>query len=704
MRKLGRRDAVFIGIIICVFSVFIFRLGYFQIVKGSEYSKVGESVASQKIVVKAARGEILDRNGVALISNRQGNAIVFYGSDFPQYSKEAEIQKIRNDEILALINLFEKNNGKWIDPLPLELNGAGQISFKDDSKKEQSVFKGKDMLNLNSYATAENCMDALIDRYSLADYDKIDALKIASVCYGMLKNTFNTANSYTFADDVSDKLVSIIKENSEKFPGVDVEIVTYREYTDPTLAPHIIGLVGNISAEEYAEKSDTYSMTDIIGKSGIELAMEDELRGKDGYKTVFTDSNGNTTTEYTKDPAQGNSIILTIDSKIQKVAQNALKKCLKELESEIIGTPPAGSVVVLDVNSSDVLAAATYPGYNLKTYAEDYESLSKNPAAPLWNRAFLSTYAPGSTMKPSVALAALSENVITSKDTVFCNMVYEYSDLKLKCTGAHGSVNVVSAINYSCNCFFYEMGRLMGIDMMNKYREMFGFGTKTGIEIEEASGIIDSPSYRQSIGQIWYPGFTLQSAIGNAGDVVTPIQLANYCSMIANGGTRYKRTLLKSIKSYDYSSTVWENSPVVDYKTKISKKNYDLVREGMYLVGTSGFCADVFKNLPVKAAAKTGTSQVERVVNNERVIATNGFLITFAPYKNPQIAIAVALEGATSGASVAPVARDIYSYYFKSQSENTSELFDESKTNGQETTEETTVSNNKNSSNNTLLQ
>lgn len=668
MRKLNRRDYVMLSLALCVIGIFIARLGYFQIVKGEEYAKVGESVSSKIVKVKAARGEILDRNGTPLVVNRQGNAIVFYDSDFPEYSKDAKEQKIRNDEILALINLFEQNNEEWLDNLPLKLNSEGQIAFKENCESEIETFKSKSMMNLNSYATPQNCMDALIERYSLQDYSDEDAVKIASVCYEMLKTSFNSGNPYTFADDVSDELVSIIKENSASFPGVEVEIVTYREYSDGTLAPHILGMVGAISAEEYEQNSDKYSMTDDIGKSGIELAMEDKLRGTDGYKTIYTDSDGNTTTEYTQDPVQGNSVVLTIDANLQKVAQNALKKCLDDMSEDIVGTEPAGSVVVLEVNTGNVLAAATYPSYDISTYSKNYEKLSKASGSPLWNRAFLSTYAPGSTLKPCTAIAALEEGVVTKDDTVFCSSTYTYSDLTLKCTDAHGSVNVVNAINHSCNVYFYEMGKRLGIDKLNKYREIFGFGQKTGIEIEETTGLIDSPAYRQSINQIWYPGYTLQSAIGNSGDLFTPVQLANYCATIANGGTRYKCTLLKSIKTYDFSETLWENSPVVANKTNISATSISCVKQGMYLVGTSGFCADVFSSLPVKAAAKTGTSEVERTVNNKTVVANNGFLITFAPYSKPEIAICVALEGATSGTSVAPVARDIYSYYFKSQS------------------------------------
>lgn len=696
MRKLTNRDYILIGIIGCAFVLFAVRLGYFQIVNGEKYQKAGESVSSKVITVEAARGEILDRNGTPLVVNRQGNSIVFYNSDFPQYSTDEKVQKIRNNEILHLIEIFEKRKEEWNDVLPLELNEEGQIAFKEDSENELYIFKSKDMLNLNSYATPDNCLNALIERYSLQKYTTADALKIASVCYGMLKVSFSDVNPYTFADDVSDELVSIIKENSNKFPGVDVEIKVYREYTDGTVAPHIIGMVGNISAEEYAEKSDTYKMTDNIGKSGIELAMEDTLRGQDGYKTIYKDSNGNTTTEYTKDPIQGNSVVLTIDAGLQKVTQKALKKCVDGMADEIVGTTPAGSAVVLDVNSGEVLAAATYPSYNITTYEKNYAKLSKNKGAPLWNRAFLSTYAPGSTMKPCIATAALEEKAVKKDDTVFCGHTYKYSDITLGCTGAHGAMDVVNAIKNSCNIFFYEMGRIMGIDTLNKYRTMYGLGQKTGIEIDEAVGVIDSPSYRQSINQTWYPGFTLQSAIGNSGDLCSPIQLANYCATVANGGTRYKCTLLKSIKTYDFTKTVWENSPVVNYKLNVKKSTLDLVHQGMRLVASETGCSASFNSLTVKPAAKTGTSQVERYVDGNKVIATNGFLITYAPYEHPEIAIAIAIEGAPSGASTAPVARDVYKYYFESKTND--------EDNNENTVAETTTKPNSKPREDTLLQ
>lgn len=666
MRKLNNRDYAIIGAIAFVFFIFIVRFGYFQIVHADDYKNAGKSVSSRSVTVKSTRGEILDRNGYPLVTNRQGSAVIFDASNkFPTY----EEQEQRNKIILKLIKLFEKADEEWIDNLPIEVDKNGNVLFEKDREDDIAAMKSRERLNLNSYATAEHCLDALIERYSLQGYSKADACKIASVCYEMLLKGFNASNPYVFADDVSDKLVSIIKENSASMPGVDIEITTYREYTDGSIAPHIIGMTGVISAEEYAEKKDTYGMTDIIGKNGIELSMESYLKGKNGLKTYYSDASGETRVEYTINPEQGKNIILTIDYNLQKVAQEAVKNCLDTVKGD--GTPPAGSAVVVNVHTGEVLAAATYPSYNVETYNKNYKKLAKNTAAPLWNRAFLSTYTPGSTMKPAISIAGLEEGVITSEDGSFCNSKYTYKDITLGCTGAHGFMNVVSAIHYSCNIFYYELGQKLGISTMNEYRKTLGFGQKTGIEIEEATGTLDSPAYRQTLGQEWYPGFTLQSAIGNAGDQTTPIQLANYCATIANGGTRYKCTLIKSIKTYDYSTTVLENKPEVAVKTGISGRTLNLVREGMLRVGTVGSCKEAFSQLPVKAAAKTGTSQVEKVVNGTKRICYNGFLITYAPYEDPEIAVCVALEGAGSGASVAPVARDIFAYYFNENKDET---------------------------------
>lgn len=646
---------IFVSITLA-FSIFLFKT---QIIDGDEYIK-SSSLSSSTTTIKATRGQILDRNGNVLVGNRQGNDIIFDASEFPSYKN----QKERNEIILSLINLFEKNDVEWINDLPIEIGSDGKYKFIEDREKDIEELESRDMLHLNKYATADDCMNEIIELYSLEGYSKKDALKIGSVCCSMKANTFNTANPYTFANDVSDEIVSVIKENSSFYKGVDVEIVTYREYTDGSIAPHILGVTGVINAEEYAElKDDGYSMDAIIGKSGIESIYEEYLRGTDGIKTVSTSSDGTKTTTV-EGLKNGDNIQLTIDAGLQKVAQEALARVC-----ESIGTANStgGSVVAIDCRTGEVLALASYPTYNLDTYYDDYTSLASDSDAPLYNRATLSTYAPGSTAKVSTALACLEEGIITENSTKLCSYNYPFMGHNFVCQISHDTayLDVKTALQDSCNSFFYYYGgEKLGIDKMNMYREMLGLGQKTGIEIGENTGILDSPSYRTSIGQTWLPGFSLQSAIGQAGNLFTPVQLANYVATVANGGTRYEVHIVKSILSDDNSTTVLEKEPKVVVETGFEEKNINIVKEGMRRVVTNGSCKNNFGKLDIAVACKTGTSEVDKTINGVTATYTNGFNISFAPYDDPEIAIAVAIEGATSGGSCAPVACDIYNYYF----------------------------------------
>jgi penicillin-binding protein 2 len=479
---------------------------------------------------------------------------------------------------------------------------------------------------------------------------------------------FRIGTPYVFATDVPDETVSLIKENSGFYQGVDVRVDPVRNYTDGKLAPHILGRVGAIDAEEYAEKKELgYKITDQTGKSGIEYAMEEYLRGVDGVETVYIDADGNRSSEVTTPPGQGNNVVLTINAPLQQVAQEALRDALLDYAgSKGNMVDNAGAVIVIDCNTGAILACATYPTYDISTYAENAAALNTADGSPLWNRALLSTYATGSTMKPSVAIAALEDGAITEETTIYCSGSYEYLGQHFKCEQSHDTrhVNVVNAIDESCNTFFYEVGKNIGIEKMNEYRTLFGLGSKTGCELAEASGVLDSPEYRTSIGQTWLPGYTVQSAIGQAGNLFSPIQLANYTATIANGGTRYKTHFVKSVKSYDYSQTVYETQPEVVAETGVSAETLDTVKRGMLKVGTTGYCADYFAHLPVQVACKTGTSQEIRQIDGESVKINNGFLMAFAPYENPEIAIAVVGEGMTSGVFVAPVVADICEYYF----------------------------------------
>ncbi len=643
-----------IGVLFLVFLVHLFNIQ----VLGTD--KSGDSAVSVVTVpVDAIRGEIYDRDGYPLVTNKQVNKLIFNYLNFPKDYTE------RNKIIIALIRMFDKNGVEWNDELPILINKKGALTFDSEKENEVSYLKSEAFLDLNYYANVNNCFDALCSKYKLEEYSTKDARDIASVYYSMVKDGFNTGRNYEFATDVSSELVSAIKERSDEFPGVDVQVASEREYYDGTLAPHILGIVANISEEEYeSKKEEGYTINDVIGKSGIELAMESYLRGTNGEKTITTDADGNKTEEYTVKPVQGDTVILTIKRDLQKVAQDALEKGVKDLqESTERSYRLSGSVVVMDTNSNEVLAMASYPTYDNSTYQDNYNKLLSDERKPLWNRALRSTYTPGSTIKPAVAMAGLEEGVISGNTGVVCNGVYRYyKDYQPGCTNIHGYQNVVRALFNSCNIFFYETSRLLGIEKLNSYFAMFGLGEPTGIELTESEGIVDSVEHREQTGVLWTPGLTIQAGIGHGDNQFTPVQLCAYASTIANRGTRYKTHVVKSVKSADLSETKLENSAQILSKANFSDKNWDLVHQGMLLVGTQSYAR--FDNVPCKVAAKTGTTTVAKRVGGTMIETYNGFIIAFAPYEKPEIAICVAVEGAGSGGSTAPIAAAILEEYF----------------------------------------
>ena len=658
----------------------------------------GNSVSKYEVVVDGTRGEILDRNGVTLVSNRQGNSIKFNAALFPSQSKNAE----RNEIIYTLIELCESKNEEWTDNLPIIYNELGELVFEEDRETDIKGLKSSNMLNLNSYATAKNCLDALVDMYDLQDYDEETARKIASVRYEMWRTGYSITNPYTFAQDVSNETVSIIKEKSEFFKGVEIEIEAYREYTDSALAPHTIGIIGAINSDEYTKYNESlnemlestdytdeekaelsrnsYSVTDYIGKFGIESAMETYLRGSKGVKSITIDSEGNVNSEYTVNPEQGDTVVLTVESGLQRVAQNSLEKRIQELwatsSSEL---DAAGAVVVLDVDTGEILASASYPTYDLSEYFEKYDELLEADGNPLVNRALQSTYEPGSTMKLSTALAGLEEKSIDSETTYYCNSVFEYFDVTFGCLHSHGYLDVENALEESCNIFFYNVGESLGIDVMNSYSSKLGLGQKTGVEISESTGILAGRAYRESIGSTWQMGDTIQAGIGQSDNLFTIIQLANYCATIANNGTRYKCHYVKYIMSDDHREIIYEAEPEIVEQTGISQASIDIVKQGMLAVTTTGSCASAFSKIPEKVGAKTGTTQVKRVIDGRVVEGNNGLNISFAPYDTPEIAVAVIIENVDSGTATATVAADIYEYYFStknqvSDAQNTNQL------------------------------
>lgn len=651
----SREKAVTI-IIVAVFSLFLLNLFNVQVFERKEQKDA--AVVSVNVEVPALRGEIYDCNGYPLVTNKQINTIVFNYLTFPSGSDP----KGRNKVINALIKLFDKHKIEWIDELPIKYKN-GKLSFDKDKENEVSYLKSSAFLHLNYYADVEDCFAALVDRYSLEDYSVKDARNIASVYYSMRKTGFNSSTAYVFASDVSEAVVSAIKENSDVYIGVDVEVKSEREYTDGTIAPHILGIVGSISQEEYeAKKDDGYTKNDIIGKSGIEYALESFLRGVAGVKNITVDSSGNKTETYIQEPVQGDAIILTINKDVQKVAQDALKKLIMEQQITRANVT-SGAVVVMNTKDNSILAAASYPTYDLSTYYENADELNADASKPLWNRALRSTYTPGSTIKPCVAIAGLEEGIINSDTLIKCLGKYKYyEDYQPECMGRHGNQNVVNALFNSCNIFFYETSRLLGIEKLNDYFTMFGLGENTGVELTENSGTVDSVEFRKNKGEIWTPGLTIQAGIGHGDNQFTPVQLCTYASTIANKGVRYKAHFIKSIMSSDYTKTVSSEETQILSKADFSDKNWSLVHKGMLLVGTESY-AD-FSAVPVKVAAKTGTTTVEKIIGGKKTDTYNGLIICFAPYDDPEIAVAVVIEGAGSGGSTAPVASAIMEYYF----------------------------------------
>ncbi len=651
------RSFVCILLVVAVIFGFGADLYTIQIKNHDYYISQNNAVKTYTVPIEATRGEIVDRNGNSLVTNRSGNSIILDAAYFPPKSENEK----RNAIIINLLQLFRKNGEEWINNLPLTVDG-GKIVFTDD-EDEVTNMKSKNMFNLQKYATAENCFNAMVEEYGLQSFDKETALEIGAVRYELTRLSFSIENPVVIADDVSSETVAAIKEDQTSYLGANVKVTSYREYTNPELAPHILGTVRKINADEYEQlKGSGYGITDTIGESGIESAMEEELRGVPGELTITVDSNGNVSEEVTKDPVQGNTVVLSIDKDLQLLAQEKLKETCDGVDLY----NSAGAVVVESVNSGELLAAASYPTYSITDYYDDYTRLAKNSRKPLWNRFALGTYAPGSTFKPMMACAALEEGVITDSSTFTCRGTFQYYDITFKCLNqnAHGSENVKTALRDSCNIFFYNCADRLGISKMNEYASMFGLGEKTGVEINEAAGVLAGPASAERYNKKWQMGDTIQSGIGQSDNLFTPLQLANYCATVANSGTRYDLHFVKAIINTKNGS-VDETGATVAEDLPISDSTFKTVQEGMRLVATNGAPASVFRKIDVDVACKTGTSQV---VKNGQIV-NNGFLITFAPYDNPEISIASVIELAGSGTSTAEITSFIIDYYYSNNSD-----------------------------------
>jgi len=648
-----RRVTLLAVLFLAVGVLFGLRLITMQIVEGAQYSELANKRSEQKQTVAAARGEIVDRYGRPMVINRTGFNVVF-DMAFMQRGKE-------NETILRLIDIMKQSGEDWIDNLPLTKSAPFTFEGSDSD-----IARLKKFVNVNAAATSEDVWYWLVERYKLEEYSSEQQRLVAGVRYEMEQRGFNYKVQYTFAEDISISTITKIKENTYELPGVDVRESAIREYVSGDLAPHIIGRIGPIFADEmekYKEKG--YAANDVVGKAGIEQAFESELRGISGERQITLNNKGAVLEVVeTKAPQPGNTVVLTIDKELQRVAQESLERQIKNLQE----TAPAGkgkeasvgAAVVIHVPTGEVLASASYPTYNLSTYQQDYAENANNPLLPFFNRAFNGKYAPGSTYKPAVALGALNEGLIERNTKVLCTgRLHLFTDgYSPKCLGVHGNINAITALERSCNIFFYETGWKQGIDKINKYSEMLGLGEPTGIELPENIGQRASKEYSESHGERWEAANVVMASIGQGGNEFSPLQIANYTATLANGGVRMKAHLVKSVVSYNFEQTIKETEPEVLQDMQLKPGVIDVVKDGMVAAaGPGGTSLGAFNNYGVTVAAKTGTPET----STETV---NSVYIAFAPVENPEIAVAVVIEDGWHGYTGVPVAKAIFDQYF----------------------------------------
>ncbi|MBR0423653.1 MAG: penicillin-binding protein [Clostridia bacterium] len=655
MRSLNIKRYIFLlSFILIVCAVFITRLVDWQIFNAEYYKTRVSSSNVCFLKTDPVRGEILDCYGEGLAVNDTGYKVIF--------NRLAVEKSKENEIILKAIDLLESLDSEWVDILPIGINDK---DFYFVENQESQIKNLKKFLSVSENDSARNCMNKLCSKYDVPTDKYTDAERriLCSIKYNIDKNGggyYSKSSTYILSEKVSKDAVIIISEKSDELPGVIIRTSLVRKYINGSVAPHIVGYTGFMSSEEYEEKKDTYSMDELIGKSGIEKSLEDDLRGIGGTRMVqMSNAGGKIINVSEKKPAKsGNTIFLTLSSKLQEVANKSLKENV-EKGHQSAADCTSGAAVVLNVKDFSVLAASTYPSYDLTKFMDDrsyYTKLAEDKSVPLLNRAFLGAYAPGSIYKPLVACAALQSGKIKPNETIHCGGSFNYyHGYSLKCMGVHGSANLLKGLSKSCNVYFAELGRRLGATLLGEYANKFGVGVKTGLEINESQGVVAGPEHTEAVGGHWYESGSSQAAIGQSDNMITPIQLATYTATIANGGKRYRTHLVKKIMDYARTKVIKENTPELIEDTGVSEENLKAVKAGMREVVLSGTARD-FANYPIPIGAKTGTAQ-----NSGSDHTT---FICFAPYDNPEIAISVVIAHGKSGTLSKNVARDIMDAYF----------------------------------------
>ncbi len=660
--------------LVCV--IYLGRLFYIQI-SGNEpqYSGGGTKRIES---VEAVRGQIYDRNGVPLVTNRYSYDLTLLASSF------SNLSAVRSNEIclklLASLESCDETDKHTEKYFPFA-GAYPYYSWSEEIERGDTVpyYRLKRVLGdlkLKEDAPVQTLVDYYVKTYDLLSTDpagnrrfddgEIDAL--IRLRYDMDAQRFGTQD-YCVAKDVSTTLMTYVKEQG--LSGVTFAVQAQRVYEFPGYASHILGTVGPIYEEEWLYYKELgYNMSDIVGKTGCEYAFESYLHGVDGVIEIEEDSAGNVIGITTKSAAvAGKDIYLTIDIQLQIAAEDGLAENVEYVVDRANGVSTlgsgcnAGAAVAMDPDTFEVLAIASYPTYDLTTYNEVYDELASQDGSPLLNRALNGSYEPGSTYKLGVAVAGMMEGVIDVGDTLYCNGTYtRYSDYQPKCStvASHrGFLGIIRAIADSCNCFFYELGYQLGIYNMNEYMRAFGFGESTGLELGGAKGILAGPEYRQTVhAERWTEGNTLQAAIGQSDNQATPLQLACYLSTISNGGTRYNAHLLKSVRGIGESEPSYETEPTVISEIEIPQGVLDAVQQGMRdMIESHSLASRSFASVPVKVGGKTGTAQTSKD-------SENALFVCAAPYDDPQIVLSVVLEQGHMGEYASITAARILEAYY----------------------------------------
>ena len=664
------RMLLLIAVACVIMGLYAMRLIFLQLVNGDDFKAKATNTTDYNFTVTAARGDIVDSAGRRIATTATSYNVVLNKLLMGDRDLDAMLQQI--------VELLRENGESWNDTLLIgQPDAAGRYAFTDDDSSasdQKQLADMKETLGLQQYATANDVMEMLVEKNELQGFSLEWQRVLAGIYYEMDRQAFSNVNNFVMAENVSAATVATIKEHSLQLPGVEIVETSARSYDQSDIIPAVLGRVGKITAEKwkvtdsngqvtYPLREKGYNMNDVLGISGLESVYEDELRGKDGVETITRNSDGVIVdTRLTTVPEPGHTVQLTIDSNFQRAVDKALAENI-DMINRVYNTgtmkAAAGAVVVLDVKDGSVMAASNYPNYDQNLYASNYSEYSSDPSLPLFNRALQGLYTPGSTFKPAVAVAALDSGLINQYSTVNCTGVYTYyKDYHPRCTrhGHSGNIDVVTAIKWSCNVFFYDVGRRLTSDVYDAYAYKLGLGQRTGVEVGEALGSLTTKNDSNYIASL-----DVQAAIGQGNTVVTPIQLATYAATLANNGTRYRTHFVKAILDTNTGEVLSETKPEVMDVIEGTGNTFELVRQGMKQVPST--ISDKISSYPVPIACKTGTPQrSETYAPGKHYL--NAIMVAYLPADDPQIAIGITIEYGGYGARTGDLVVDIANAYF----------------------------------------